>query len=251
MPQWLSKCCSSFSWRRYSSTSPTVFIVDPSTSSTSKARGVWRVTWSSFMHKLRSLPLRSSHHFKWNSWVCPSSRSKACDCARTSRSNRHRRSDIYFGASARTLSRNTSLPASFVTLIRQAGPRCTWLAISRARSAKISIASRCMIPVMSRLKALSVIEAIALENERIRDFVKQGVSVLRAAVVLKRGTKSVRSQARKIGSPFPSVRDGRKSSRATPQAHSVSTTHSEAADTAEGPRIPDERPLPDVRGAAA
>ena len=66
-----------------------------------------------------------------------------------------------------------------------------------------------------RLKISGWTEA---ENERIREFVKQGVSVLRAAVALKRGTKSVRNHARKIGSPFPSVREGRKKFAGDPQS---------------------------------
>jgi hypothetical protein len=48
------------------------------------------------------------------------------------------------------------------------------------------------------------------DNERIREFVKQGQSILRAAAALRRTTKSVRAQARKIGSPFPSVQQARK-----------------------------------------
>jgi hypothetical protein len=48
------------------------------------------------------------------------------------------------------------------------------------------------------------------DNERIRQFVKQGTSALRAAAALKRTIISVRAQARKIGTPFPTVRDVRK-----------------------------------------
>ena len=48
------------------------------------------------------------------------------------------------------------------------------------------------------------------DNQRIREFVRDGVSIFRAAAVLKRSTISVRSQARKIGSPFPTVSEVRK-----------------------------------------
>ena len=48
------------------------------------------------------------------------------------------------------------------------------------------------------------------DNERIREFVIQGQSILRAAAALKRTIKSVRAQARKIGSPFPTVQEARK-----------------------------------------
>lgn len=56
------------------------------------------------------------------------------------------------------------------------------------------------------------------DNERIREFVKRGVSALRAAAALKRPTDSVRNQARKIGSPFPTVREARKKFANDPQA---------------------------------
>jgi hypothetical protein len=48
------------------------------------------------------------------------------------------------------------------------------------------------------------------DNERIRQFVKQGTSALRAAAALKRTIISVRAQARKIGTPFPTVNEARK-----------------------------------------
>jgi hypothetical protein len=49
-----------------------------------------------------------------------------------------------------------------------------------------------------------------VDNERIGDFVKKGVPILRAAAALNRTTTSVRNQARKIGYPFPSIREVRK-----------------------------------------
>ena len=54
------------------------------------------------------------------------------------------------------------------------------------------------------------------DNERIREFVKQGVSIVRAAASLKRTTISVRARARKIGSPFPSMKETRKKWANTP-----------------------------------
>ena len=56
------------------------------------------------------------------------------------------------------------------------------------------------------------------ENERIRDFVKRGVSVLRAAAALQRTTTSVRNQARKLGVAFPTVREVRKRFAGDPQS---------------------------------
>ncbi len=52
------------------------------------------------------------------------------------------------------------------------------------------------------------------DNERIREFAKNGMSALRAAAALKRTMISVRNQARKIGCPFPTVRDVRKKMKA-------------------------------------
>jgi hypothetical protein len=57
-----------------------------------------------------------------------------------------------------------------------------------------------------------------VDNERIRNFVKQGVSIMRAAAALKRTTLSVRTQARKIGSPFPTTREAQKKFANDPQA---------------------------------
>ena len=48
------------------------------------------------------------------------------------------------------------------------------------------------------------------DNERIREFVRDGVSIFRAASVLSRNTISVRARARKIGSPFPTANQVRK-----------------------------------------
>ena len=48
------------------------------------------------------------------------------------------------------------------------------------------------------------------DNERIREFVRDGVSIIRAAAILSRNTISIRAQARKIGSPFPTTNQVRK-----------------------------------------
>jgi hypothetical protein len=46
-------------------------------------------------------------------------------------------------------------------------------------------------------------------NERLKAMVAAGVSVARAAVAFKRSLVSVRNQARKLGTPFPHVREVR------------------------------------------
>jgi hypothetical protein len=56
------------------------------------------------------------------------------------------------------------------------------------------------------------------DNERIRDFVKRRVPILRAAAALGRPTTSVRNQARKIGCPFPTVTQARKKFANDPQS---------------------------------
>jgi hypothetical protein len=56
------------------------------------------------------------------------------------------------------------------------------------------------------------------DNERIREFVKLGTSLLRAAAALQRTTLSVRNQARKIGSPFPTRREAKSRFAADPQS---------------------------------
>lgn len=48
------------------------------------------------------------------------------------------------------------------------------------------------------------------DHERIRELVRDGVSIFRAASILSRNTISVRTQARKIGSPFPTTNQVRK-----------------------------------------
>jgi GcrA cell cycle regulator len=44
------------------------------------------------------------------------------------------------------------------------------------------------------------------EDERLRAFVAQGASVIRAAAALRRSTINVRAHARAVGCPFPSLR---------------------------------------------
>ena len=41
------------------------------------------------------------------------------------------------------------------------------------------------------------------ENERLKTFVAQGVSIIRAAAVFNRTTGSIRAEARKLATPFP------------------------------------------------
>ena len=48
------------------------------------------------------------------------------------------------------------------------------------------------------------------DNERLKAFVADGVSLVRAAVAFKRKLNSVRNQARKLGTPFPSLKESRK-----------------------------------------
>jgi hypothetical protein len=48
------------------------------------------------------------------------------------------------------------------------------------------------------------------DNERLEAFVADGVSLVRAAVAFKRKLNSVRKQARKLGTPFPPLKESRK-----------------------------------------
>src|ERR1700732_4976213 len=48
-------------------------------------------------------------------------------------------------------------------------------------------------------------------NERLKTFVAQGASVIRASAALKRTTVGIRAQARKLGIPFPPTRDDDRS----------------------------------------
>ncbi len=56
------------------------------------------------------------------------------------------------------------------------------------------------------------------DNERIKEFVGNGVPVLRAAAAFNRTTSSVRNQARKLGTPFPTIRAVRKKFSADPSS---------------------------------
>jgi hypothetical protein len=62
------------------------------------------------------------------------------------------------------------------------------------------------------------------DNERLKDFVAQGLSIIRAASAFKRTTTSVRCQARKIGTPFPPMRVVRKKWADAPSRLSHQTT---------------------------
>jgi hypothetical protein len=48
------------------------------------------------------------------------------------------------------------------------------------------------------------------ENERLKAFVAQGLSIVRAAAAFKRNTKGIRIQARRLGTPFPPMKEFRK-----------------------------------------
>jgi hypothetical protein len=52
------------------------------------------------------------------------------------------------------------------------------------------------------------------DNERLLEMVGRGASAFRASAALKRSVPSVRGRARKLGSPFPSIRESRKASNA-------------------------------------
>jgi hypothetical protein len=67
-----------------------------------------------------------------------------------------------------------------------------------------------------KLKSTSWTEA---ENERLKAFVASGKSVVRAAAVFERSMISVRNQARKLGTPFPSIRDYGKRLQSQSQPH--------------------------------
>jgi GcrA cell cycle regulator len=54
------------------------------------------------------------------------------------------------------------------------------------------------------------------DNERLKTFVAQGASSIRAAAALNRSIMSVRYQARKIGCPFPPLRIARQKWADTP-----------------------------------
>jgi hypothetical protein len=44
------------------------------------------------------------------------------------------------------------------------------------------------------------------DNARLKEFVAQDASIIRAAAALNRSMKNVRIQARKLGAPFPPMR---------------------------------------------
>ena len=58
----------------------------------------------------------------------------------------------------------------------------------------------------------------AEENERLRAFVAEGASIIKAAAALKRTTTSVRVQARKLGTPFPGRNNYRKKFKDSPDS---------------------------------
>jgi len=48
------------------------------------------------------------------------------------------------------------------------------------------------------------------DNARLKEFVAQDASIIRAAAALDRSIRNVRIQARKLGEPFPPMRAFRK-----------------------------------------
>ena len=56
------------------------------------------------------------------------------------------------------------------------------------------------------------------DNERLKAFVANDVSVVRAAAAFNRKLVSVRNQARKLGTPFPPTRERRKKWMDTPSS---------------------------------
>jgi hypothetical protein len=56
------------------------------------------------------------------------------------------------------------------------------------------------------------------DNQRIKAFVDQGASIVRAAAAFKRNQIAVRIRARKLGCPFPTINAARKKS-ALPTVH--------------------------------
>ncbi len=74
-----------------------------------------------------------------------------------------------------------------------------------------------------RAKAASVISPRKTswtpeDNERLKEMVANGVPILRAAASFKCTMSAVRVQARKLGTPFPSLRETRKKFASDPQA---------------------------------
>ena len=57
------------------------------------------------------------------------------------------------------------------------------------------------------------------ENEQLKAFVAQELSVVRVAAVFKRSIIGVRRQARKLGTPFPPMKVFRRKWADTPSNH--------------------------------
>jgi hypothetical protein len=50
----------------------------------------------------------------------------------------------------------------------------------------------------------------AEDEERLKELVVQGASIIRASAALRRGRVAVRERAKKLGCPFPPLRIARK-----------------------------------------
>jgi hypothetical protein len=85
-----------------------------------------------------------------------------------------------------------------------------WMSRSRA-------ANRLRVSLRAKSNPSSDFDPVSLkktpwtdeENERLRRLARSGVSIFRAAAALKRKTGSTRTQARKIGCPFPTIKEMR------------------------------------------
>jgi GcrA cell cycle regulator len=56
------------------------------------------------------------------------------------------------------------------------------------------------------------------ENERLKELVAKGASLVKAAGVFNRSMGNVRIQARKLGTPFPRISEARKKWAGTPSS---------------------------------
>jgi hypothetical protein len=56
------------------------------------------------------------------------------------------------------------------------------------------------------------------DSERLKALIASGASPIRAAAIFNRSLPGIREMARKLGTPFPSVREARKKFAGDPQA---------------------------------
>jgi hypothetical protein len=70
---------------------------------------------------------------------------------------------------------------------------------------------------MTRLNAAWTDE----HNERLKVLVAQQVSIARASVIFRKSINAVRNQARKLGTPFPTIHEVRKRSSGARPANRI------------------------------